>query len=409
MPHDDNRHLTVSELNALVRTLLEENFPEVRVLGEVSNLKRHTSGHVYFTLKDADAQVRAVLFRSAAERVAFPLEDGIQVVATGRITIYDSYGTYQIVVQTLETAGVGALELAFRRLTERLEKEGLFDPARKKPLPRYPFRIAVVTSPTGAAVRDIVSTLRRRWPPAEILLFPVAVQGAQAVPDIVRALSLLPTVPELDLIILGRGGGSLEDLWAFNEEAVARAIHACPVPVVSAVGHETDFTIADFVADVRAATPTMAAEIAVPRLDELLLRMDEAEKRLIQSVRMGFNLRKTRLGELVRSYALGRVRGRVEAAIQASDYAGERLRRAVETAVTGRSTRLNETVARLEGYDAAKILSRGFVVCSDARSGGVIRTSGAALAARDVRLAFADGRVGAEIKERVDGDKKSAF
>jgi exodeoxyribonuclease VII large subunit len=404
MPHDDTRHLTVSELNALVRTLVEENFPEVSVLGEVSNLRRHTSGHVYFTLKDADAQIRAVLFRSAAERVAFPLEDGIQVVAKGRITIYDAYGTYQIVVQTLETAGVGALELAFRRLMERLENEGLFDAARKKTLPAYPFRIGVVTSPTGAAVRDIISTLRRRWPPAEILLYPVAVQGAQAVPDIVRALSLLPSVPDLDLIILGRGGGSLEDLWAFNEEAVARAIYACPVPVVSAVGHETDFTIADFVADVRAATPTMAAEIAVPRLDDLLRRMDEVERRLLQSTRMGFDLRKTRLGELVRSYALGRVRSRVETAIQTADYAVERLRRAVETGLVARSNRVNENLARLEGYDAKRILSRGFVLCSDARTGGVIRTTTAAVAAGEVRLAFADGRVSAEVKERVDGE-----
>jgi len=341
MPQDDRRHLTVSELNGLVRTLVEENFPEVSVLGEVSNLKRHSSGHVYFTLKDSEAQIRAVLFRSAAERVGFALEDGLQVVATGRLTIYEAYGTYQVVVQTLEKAGVGALELALRRLMERLEKEGLFDAARKKRLPSYPFRIAVVTSPTGAAVRDIISTLRRRWPPVEILLYPVAVQGSQAAPDIVRALSLLRTVPDLDLIILGRGGGSLEDLWAFNEEAVARAIYSCPVPIVSAVGHETDFTIADFVADVRAATPTMAAEIAVPRLDDLLRRMDEMEKRLIQSTRMGFELRKTRLGELVRSYALGRVRGRVETAIQAADYAAERLRRTVETILVARSNRLN--------------------------------------------------------------------
>jgi exodeoxyribonuclease VII large subunit len=253
-------------------------------------------------------------------------------------------------------------------------------------------------------VRDIISTLRRRWPPAEILLYPVAVQGAQAVPDIVRALSLLPSVPDLDLIILGRGGGSLEDLWAFNEEAVARAIYACPVPVVSAVGHETDLTIADFVADVRAATPTMAAEIAVPRLDDLLRRMDEVERRLLQSTRMGFDLRKTRLGELVRSYALGRVRSRVETAIQTADYAAERLRRAVETGLVARSNRVNENLARLEGYDAKRILSRGFVLCSDARTGGVIRTTTAAVAAGEVRLAFADGRVSAEVKERVDGE-----
>jgi exodeoxyribonuclease VII large subunit len=404
MPHNDRRHLTVSELNALARTLVEENFPEVNVLGEVSNLKRHGSGHVYFTLKDSDAQIKAVLFRSAAERVSFPLEDGMQVVASGRITIYEAYGSYQIVAHALERAGIGALELAFRRLMERLEKEGLFDPARKKPLPAYPFRIAVVTSPTGAAVRDIVSTIRRRWPPAEILLFPVAVQGSQAAPDIVRALSLVPSLPDLDVIILGRGGGSIEDLWAFNEEAVARAIYACPVPVVSAVGHETDFTIADFVADVRAATPTMAAEIAVPRLDEIVRRMDDGERRLLQSARTALELRTRRLGELVRSYALGRVRGRLEAAIQAADYTAEKLKRAMETVFIARQNRVAESLARLDGYDAKRILRRGFAVCSDARTGAVIRTAGAAVASGDVRLAFADGRVRADVKERIDGD-----
>jgi len=403
MPLDDRRHLTVSELNALVSSLVEENFPEVRVLGEVSNLKRHTSGHVYFTLKDAGAQLRAVLFRSDAERAALPLEDGMLVIAEGRVTVYEAYGQYQIVVRSLERAGVGALELAFRLLKERLEKEGLFDPECKKPLPAYPFRIAVVTSPTGAAVRDIVSTLRRRWPPAEILLFPIAVQGGQAAPDIVRALSLLPSVAELDLIILGRGGGSVEDLWAFNEEAVARAIYACPLPVVSAVGHETDFTIADFVADVRAATPTMAAEIAVPRLDDVVLRLDEVERRLVQFAEVGLELRRRRLLELVRSYALGRVRGRLEGAMQAVDYAAEKLRRSIDAVMAAEGNRLNQTVAHLEGFDAAKILSRGYVVCSDARTGGVIRSAGAALEARDVRLAFADGRVSAEVKERFDG------
>jgi exodeoxyribonuclease VII large subunit len=325
------------------------------------------------------------------------------VIAEGRVTVYEAYGQYQIVVRSLERAGVGALELAFRLLKERLEKEGLFDPECKKPLPAYPFRIAVVTSPTGAAVRDIVSTLRRRWPPAEILLFPVAVQGGQAAPDIVRALSLLPSVAELDLIILGRGGGSVEDLWAFNEEAVARAIYACPLPVVSAVGHETDFTIADFVADVRAATPTMAAEIAVPRLDDVLLRLDEVERRLVQFAAVGLELRRRRLLELVRSYALGRVRGRLEGAMQAVDYAAEKLRRSIDAVMAAEGNRLNQTVAHLEGFDAAKILSRGYVVCSDARTGGVIRSAGAALEARDVRLAFADGRVSAEVKERFDG------
>ena len=404
MPLDDKHYFTVSELNTLVRSLIEESYPEVTVLGEVSNFKRHTSGHLYFTLKDSEAQLRAVCFRGQAERVSFDLEDGIQVLATGRLTVYEAYGQYQIVVYSIEQAGVGELEAAFRKLRERLEKEGLFDPAHKKPLPAYPFRLAVVTSPTGAAVRDIVSTLRRRWPPAEILLFPVAVQGTQAAPSIVRALELIPSVEGVDLVIIGRGGGSLEDLWAFNEESVARAIYACPIPIVSGVGHETDFTIADFVSDVRAATPTMAAEIAVPRVEDVLGRLGEVENRLEHFVRVGLELRRRHLSELVRSYALGRVRGGVEGAMQTLDYAVERLRHAaMEKTRVGRS-RVSEIVARLDGLDARKVLSRGYAVCSNASTGTRIRSSAGALEAGDVRLAFADGEVSAEVKERIDGE-----
>lgn len=404
MPLDDKNYLTVSELNALVRSLVEESYPEVTVLGEVSNFKRHTSGHLYFTLKDAEAQLRAVCFRSEAGRISFDLEDGMQVLATGRLTIYEAYGQYQIVVYSIEKAGVGALEAAFRQLRERLEKEGLFDPAHKKPLPAYPFRIAVVTSVTGAAVRDVVSTLRRRWPPVEILLFPVAVQGNQAAPSIVRALELLPRVGGLDLIILGRGGGSLEDLWAFNEETVARAIYDCPIPIVSGVGHETDFTISDFVADVRAATPTMAAEIAVPRVEDIRRRLDEIESRLIQFAEVGLELRGRHLSELVRSYALGRVRGRVEGAMQTLDYTVERLYRCAREMTRDRRSRVNETLARLDGLDARRVLSRGYAVCSDGGTGRIIRSSVAALDARDVRLTFSDGKVSAEVKEKVNGE-----
>ena len=404
MPLDDKRYLSVSELNALVRSLVEEAFPEVTVLGEISNFKRHTSGHLYFTLKDSEAQVRGVCFRSDAERIAFELEDGMQVLALGRATVYEPYGQYQLVVHSIEAAGVGALELAFRQLKERLEKEGLFDSAHKKQLPAYPFRIAVVTSPTGAAVRDIVSTLRRRWAPAEVLLYAVPVQGAQAAPEIVRALERLPEVADLDVIILGRGGGSLEDLWAFNEESVARAIFACPIPVVSAVGHETDFTICDYVADVRAATPTMAAEIAVPRAQDVRAALDERHGRLLQFVGTALELKRRGLAELVRSYALGRVRGRVEGAIQTLDYAVEGLTRSVRERVRDRAERLGALVVALEGLDPRRILARGYVVCSHGRTGRIIRSVDGAIRARGVHLTFSDGKVGAEVKERIDGE-----
>jgi exodeoxyribonuclease VII large subunit len=401
---DDQRYLSVSQLNALVRSLVEEAFPEVTVLGEVSNLKRHTSGHLYFTLKDAEAQLRAVCFRSDAARVAIDLQDGMQILATARATVYEPYGQYQLVVHSIEAAGAGLLELEFRKLKEKLENEGLFDPGRKKPLPVYPFRIAVVTSPTGAAIRDILSTLHRRWPPAEVLVLPVPVQGAQAAPAIVRALERLGGVEDIDVVILGRGGGSLEDLWAFNEESVARAIYACARPIVSAVGHETDFTIADFVADVRAATPTMAAEIAVPRAADVRGALDERERRLVQFVRTAVEIGRRRLGELVRSYALGRVKGRVEGAMQMLDYALENLLRGARESTRRREEHLNAVLVALEGLDPRRILSRGYVVCSEAGTGKIIRSAPVALATRDVRLTFGDGRVSAEVKERIDGD-----
>jgi exodeoxyribonuclease VII large subunit len=403
MPVDDKRYLSVSELNALVRSLVEETFPQVTVLGEVSNYKCHTSGHRYFTLKDAHAQLRAVCFRPDAARISVEIQDGMLVLATGRATVYEAYGQYQLVVYSVEAAGVGALELAFRQLKERLEKEGLFEREHKRPLPAYPFRIAVVTSPTGAAVRDIIATTGRRWPAAEIFLYPVPVQGAQAAPAITRALERLAGVGDLDVIILGRGGGSLEDLWAFNEEIVARAIYASPIPVVSAVGHETDFTIADFVADVRAATPTMAAEIAVPRVEDVRGRLDECESRLVQCVETEIELGRRRLAELVRSYALGRVRGRVEAAMQTVDYTVERMVRDARDGARARRERLSGLLSRLEGLDPKRILSRGYTVCSDARTGTIIRSAGAAVAAREVHMRFGDGRVSADVKERLNG------
>ena len=403
MPLDDRQYFTVTELNAQVRTLIEGNYPEVAVIGEVSNFKRHTSGHLYFTLKDPDAQLRAVCFRGNAARIRFDIEDGLQVLVTGRITVYEPYGQYQLIAYAVEEAGVGRLERAFRELCERLEKEGLFEADHKKSLPRYPFRIAVVTSPTGAAVQDIVSTLRRRWPAAQVLLVPVAVQGERAAPEIVRALERLADVEDLDVAIVGRGGGSLEDLWAFNEEAVARAIFECPVPVISAVGHETDYTISDFVADVRAATPTMAAEIAVPRVDDVRAGLDERQKRLLQHVETGLELRRRRLSEMLRSYGLGRVGAEVERSMQTLDFAMERLYGRVREVVRDRGSRVNEVLARLEGLDVNKILSRGYTICLDAKTGGIIRSSRSALDARDVQLTFCDGKVRAEVKERADG------
>ncbi len=252
----------MSELTRRIKSSLEDQFPTVWVEGEISNLRTPSSGHAYFTLKDDSAQLRCVLFRGRGRRVAFQPEDGMQVLAFGGLDVYLARGEYQLVVELLEPKGVGALQLAFEQLKRRLEAEGLFDAARKRPLPPFPRTIGIVTSPTGAAIRDILHVIARRFADLRIVVCPVRVQGEEAPAEIVRAIAA-PRRSRLDVVIVGRGGGSIEDLWAFNDERVARAIAACRVPVISAVGHETDFTIADFVADLRAPTPSAAAELVV--------------------------------------------------------------------------------------------------------------------------------------------------
>jgi exodeoxyribonuclease VII large subunit len=398
----DGEFYTVTELNTHVRELVEDTFPEVSVLGEVSNFKRHTSGHLYFTLKDAGAQLRAVCFRGDAARLKTEIADGKKVVASGRLTVYEAYGQYQIVARVIREAGEGELEKAFRELKAKLESEGLFDAERKRDLPPYPRRIAVITSPTGAAVRDVVSTVGRRWPAAELLVFPVHVQGPQAGPEIVRALGALAGVGGgVDVAIVGRGGGSLEDLWAFNEEPVARAIAGCAVPVISAVGHETDFTIADFVADVRAATPTMAAEIATPNRDDVLDRVNDRVGWLQRYINNRIRLECARLREMLRSYALGRVQNRLESSMQSLDFLTDRLERSVRGALRDRLAAFDNVRVRLEALNPREILSRGYTICSDASSGALVRNADDAVTTRNIVVTFHDGAVTSEAKEKV--------
>ena len=401
MLFDDADYLTVSQVNGQARALLEESFPDICILGEVSNFKSHTSGHLYFTLKDSKSQLRTVCFRREAGRIAFEMQDGVKVLARGRLTVYEGYGQYQLVAYAIEAFGAGELEMAFRKLKEKLEKEGLFDAEHKRGLPAFPARIAVVTSPTGAAVRDVVSTLRRRWPAVEAVLCPVAVQGARAVPEITRMLDRLSERTDIDVVILGRGGGSLEDLWAFNEEAVARAIHRCPIPVISAVGHETDFTIADFVADVRAATPTMAAEMAVPLAEDILADLEATVRYLVQLMNTRLNAHNSRLRELLRSYALGQVKGRLEQAMQTHDRRMDDLRRRIVGVIRDKKARYTELVTRFEGLDARAILARGYTLCSDYATGTLVRSSDGAVRARNLKVTFHDGDVLTEVKERI--------
>ncbi len=309
MPKDSpggrkNRMVTVSQVTALVRRVLEDALPTtLHVVGEISNFKRHSSGHLYFTLKDDRSELSCVTWRSDAAKLKFQPADGLEVIVTGRIEVFERAGRYQLYARRLEPRGVGALELAFRQLQEKLATEGLFDERRKKSLPAFPKRLALVTSPTGAAIADMIDTLRRRFPCLTILVYPVRVQGEGAAREIAHAINRINAqytgAKSIDVMIVGRGGGSLEDLWAFNEEVVARAIYASDIPIISAVGHEVDVSIADLVADVRAATPTAAAELAVPVLDDLLAAISVLNARLHRAIASHADMARVRLNSLL--------------------------------------------------------------------------------------------------------------
>jgi exodeoxyribonuclease VII large subunit len=272
---------TVTEITQLVKRELESAFPQLWVEGEISNFSRAHSGHLYFTLKDETSQLRTVMWRSNVTRVPFELKVGLQVICRGKISVYETRGEYQFYAELMEPKGKGALQLAFEQLKEKLTKEGLFDPRHKKKLPLLPKKVGIVTSPRGAAIVDILRILERRFARLHIVIYPVKVQGAGAADEIVEGIEYLGRLNDIDVLIVGRGGGSIEDLWAFNEEKVARAIFVCPIPVISAVGHEIDFTIADFVADIRASTPSAAAEMVVEKEQSFLDRIDNLEKRMI--------------------------------------------------------------------------------------------------------------------------------
>jgi exodeoxyribonuclease VII large subunit len=333
--------LTVSELTGLLRSSIEEQFSDVWLEGELSNLRAPGSGHIYCTLKDKTNQIRAVLFRSSALRLRFALHEGLKVIVRGRLTVYGPRGEYQIVLDTVEPKGIGALQLAFEQLKERLAAEGLFDQDRKKSIPAFPRTVGVVTSLTGAAIRDILVVLRRRWPTLRILIAPVQVQGESAARQISEALNALNDPGLVDVIIVGRGGGSLEDLWSFNEEIVVRAIAASHVPVVSAVGHEIDATLSDFVADLRAPTPSAAAETVVPILAEIVGRLCELKLRLEQVMLRHCAFERQRLDANIRGVT--DVRFRLQEAVQRTDDMVDRLHRMFQQLLAAGRERVQET------------------------------------------------------------------
>ena len=436
--------LTVSELTARIRDLLTKNFTDILVQGEISNCREAQSGHIYFTLKDDRAQVRCVFFKQQRRGIKFRPEDGLQVTVRGSISVYEQRGEYQIYVEALDPIGLGALQLAFEQLKKRLEAEGLFDPARKKPLPILPSRIGLITSPRGAAVRDVVRILTRRFPNVHLTVFPVRVQGEGAAEEIVKALKFFNAKKMADVLILARGGGSMEDLWAFNEEPVARAIAASEIPVISGVGHETDFTIADFVADVRASTPSAAAELVVETRREfdkriadlrdtisglIRYRLLELSRRVHElSARRGFRRpldllrqQRQRADEMTSRLAAG-LRARLEQSrkrftaahlrIASFDFrvkiAAFRLRLEkrsaelglrIERLVRAKRERLARLALQLEERSPLRVLERGYAIATDA-SGNVLRSADQVQLGDSVAIQLHRGRLTTEVRKK---------
>jgi exodeoxyribonuclease VII large subunit len=392
--------LTVSELTSLIKGTLESAFPAVWVSGELSDITRPQSGHVYFTLKDAGAQIRGVMWRSAASRVRFQLEDGQEVICCGDLDVYPPRGSYQLVVRQIEPRGVGALQLALRQMQQRLAAEGLFDPRHKKPLPRFPRRIAVVTSPTGAAVRDFLEVLRRRWRDVAVLIIPVRVQGDGAADEIAGGIQVANRIrPRPDVLVLTRGGGSLEDLWCFNEEKVVRAIFASQIPIVSAVGHEIDVTLSDLVADVRALTPTEAAQLVVPSSTEIATILHNLQVRLASSLRGRAAEARSRLESLKQRRILRLPWERIHDLGRRLDEIELRLRHAIRNRQHSARDCLTGLAGRLESLSPVAVLSRGYSMTEHARNGQLV-TNAAELVIGDLlKTRFGKGQAISRVEE----------
>ncbi len=343
----NNEYLTVTQLTRYIKYKLDNdvNLREVYLKGEISNFKAHTRGHFYFTIKDEGSRINAVMFASSASKVKFTPEDGMKILVTGRISVYEATGGYQIYVNEMMEDGVGNLYVAFEQLKKKLASEGLFDDRYKKSIPKIPERVGVITAPTGAAIRDIISTINRRFPLTEVILLPSLVQGEGAKEDIVRQIKRAEDY-NLDVLIVGRGGGSIEDLWAFNEEIVARAIFECPIPIISAVGHEIDFTIADFVADLRAPTPTGAAEIAVPNKADVINYINQLNLRSRKAVGNILELKKKRLDNIKSNYILNNPLDLYSAKIQKLDYLTESLVKNYKNIIDKEKIKLNNIKTR---------------------------------------------------------------
>lgn len=393
--------LSVSQLNRYIKMNFDadENLANIFISGEISNFTNHyRTGHLYFTLKDDSAAVRAVMFNSSAKRLKFMPEDGMKVIARGRVSVYEASGQYQLYVDDMQPDGVGALNLAYEQLKEKLQKEGLFSELHKKPLPPYPEKVGVITSPTGAAVRDIINVLGRRFPYAEIVFCPVLVQGDGAHLQLTDAVNLFNSERAADVIIIGRGGGSIEDLWEFNDEGLARAVYNSEIPVISAVGHETDFTICDFVADMRAPTPSAAAELAVPDANELQYALSALKNRMFLNVSSGIADRRSRLEYLMSKGALKSPDEMLSNRSQRLDTAFSKMLSSYENRIGGKKVEFISAATALSKLDPMSVLMRGFAFVSD-KSEKNVYSSQALAKGDEINVRFHDGSAVCEVKE----------
>ena len=403
----ERKPLTVSQLTNSIRIALESRFPAVWVEGEISNFKAHSSGHWYFTLKDEHAQVRAKCFRSTNTRIRFRPTDGLHVRARGKLSIYAPRGEYELVVDSLDPVGAGALQIAFEQMRDRLKAEGLFAKELKRPLPVFPRRVGIVTSATGAAIRDILNVISRRTRTVHVLFSPARVQGDLAGPDIARAIRFINQYHEralaegrtgdlVDVLIVGRGGGSTEDLWAFNQEEVARAIRKSTIPVISAVGHETDFTIADFVADFRAPTPSAAAEIVAAREDQICSALDNLGRQLERLTRYRVVHLRARVQEQALSHAFDEVKSRLNRARRRYETASSACGAAMDEKVQDGRERLALAAASLDALSPLGVLQRGYAIAQDA-SGKLVRDAAAVNVGDEVRVRLAKGKLNTRV------------
>ena len=386
-------------LNEYIKNIFENNrtLSSVTVRGEISNFTNHRSGHLYFSLKDSDGQIRAVMFRSRAQGLKFMPESGMKVIIHGSVTVYPRDGSYQIYVSSMQPDGIGALYLAYEQMKARLAEEGLFDDIHKKPIPMYPRRIGVITSPTGAAVRDIINVTGRRYPMADIYLYPALVQGAGSEDSLVRSLDYLDKSGLCDVIIIGRGGGSIEDLWSFNSEKLARRIFDAKTPIISAVGHETDFTICDFVSDMRAPTPSAAAEIAVPDRRELMMRVDQLDERLATALIRNVQRARERLNALSDRAGADSVRRMIDGKRDEVNYLNEKSTLLIRSILQAKRDMLSSSAAKANALSPLSTLSRGYSVAE--KDNVVIKSVNELSAGDRLTLIMRDGTAVTEVVE----------